>query len=59
VASAAAAAITIGASDPPSTRIDAERRALPHVVRASPHYYNTEAEVDRLIDHIAGLARRS
>ncbi|MCJ9732515.1 aminotransferase, partial [Bradyrhizobium sp. PRIMUS42] len=52
-------AITIGASDPPSTRIDAERRALPHVVRASPHYYNTEAEVDRLIDHIAGLARRS
>ncbi|MCK1360079.1 aminotransferase class V-fold PLP-dependent enzyme [Bradyrhizobium sp. 199] len=58
VASAAAVGITIGASDPPSTRIDAEIRALPHLVRASPHYYNTEAEVDRLIDHIAGLARR-
>ncbi|MCK1653769.1 aminotransferase class V-fold PLP-dependent enzyme [Bradyrhizobium sp. 149] len=58
VASAAAAGITIGASDPPSTRIDAEIRALPHLVRASPHYYNTEAEVDRLIDHIAGLTRR-
>ncbi|KYG19592.1 aminotransferase class V [Bradyrhizobium sp. AT1] len=58
VASAAAAAITIGASDPSSTRIDAELRALPHVVRASPHYYNTEAEVDRLIDHLAGLPSR-
>jgi selenocysteine lyase/cysteine desulfurase len=58
VASAAAAGITIGASDPSSTRIDAERRALPHVVRASPHYYNTEAEVDRLIAQLAGLAPR-
>lgn len=58
VRSAAAAGITIGASDPASTRIDAEMRSLPNVVRASPHYYNTEAEVDRLIEHLAGLARR-
>lgn len=58
VRSAAAAAITIGASDPSSTRIDAEIRDLPPVVRASPHYYNTEAEIDRLIGHLAGLARR-
>lgn len=58
VRSAGAAGITIGASDPASTRIDAEMRALPNVVRASPHYYNTEAEVDRLIGHLAGLARR-
>lgn len=58
VASAAAAGITIGASDPSSTRIDAELRSLPHVVRASPHYYNTEAEVDRLIAHLADLASR-
>jgi cysteine desulfurase / selenocysteine lyase len=58
VSSAAAAGITIGASDPASTRIDAELRALPPVVRASPHYYNTEAEIGRLIDHIAGLAPR-
>lgn len=58
VGGAAAAGITIGASDPSSTRIDAELRALPHVVRASPHYYNTEAEIDRLIDHLAGLTPR-
>jgi selenocysteine lyase/cysteine desulfurase len=44
------AGITIGASDPESTLIDAEKRGLPMLVRASPHYYNTEAEVDRLID---------
>lgn len=58
VSSAAAAGITIGASDPASTRIDAEIRSLPPVVRASPHYYNTEAEIDRLIGHLAGLAPR-
>lgn len=58
VGSATAAGITVGTSDPSSTRIDAERRALPPVVRASPHYYNTEAEIDRLIDHLVALARR-
>ncbi|MFT4121674.1 aminotransferase class V-fold PLP-dependent enzyme [Bradyrhizobium sp.] len=58
VSSAAAEGITIGASHPSSTRIDAELRSLPPVVRASPHYYNTEAEVDRLISHLAGLAPR-
>ncbi|MGR4929189.1 aminotransferase class V-fold PLP-dependent enzyme [Bradyrhizobium lupini] len=58
VSDAAAAGITIGASDPSSTRIDAEIRSLPPVVRASPHYYNTDAEIDRLIVHLAGLTRR-
>jgi len=58
VASSAAAGITIGASDPSSTRIDAELRSLPHLVRASPHYYNTEAEVDRLVAHLADLTSR-
>ena len=58
VSSAAAAGITIGASDPSSTRIDAEMRSLPVVVRASPHYYNTEAEIDRLIGLLTDLAPR-
>ncbi|PJG56696.1 aminotransferase [Bradyrhizobium forestalis] len=58
VSSAAGDGITIGASDPASTRIDAELRALPLLVRASPHYYNTEAEIDRLIGHLRELAPR-
>lgn len=58
VSSAAAAGITIGASDPSSARIDAEIRSLPPLVRASPHYYNTEAEIDRLIGHLSGLTPR-
>ncbi|EJN14305.1 selenocysteine lyase [Bradyrhizobium sp. YR681] len=58
VDSAARAGITIGASHPSSTRIDAEIRALPPVVRASPHYYNTEAEIDRLVGHLVDLAPR-
>lgn len=55
VKGALAAGITIGASDPDSTRLDAEARALPVLVRASPHYYNSEDEIDRLIGYIAGL----
>jgi selenocysteine lyase/cysteine desulfurase len=55
VARADGAGITIGASDPASTRLDAEARRLPDLVRASPHYYNTEAEVDRLVALCAGL----
>lgn len=56
VASAATAGITIGTSTPASTRIDAEIRGLPPLVRASPHYFNSEADVDRLIGLCARLA---
>ena len=55
VAAADRAGITIGASDPASTRLDAEARSLPMLIRASPHYYNTEGEVDRLIDFCARI----
>ncbi|MEL0637355.1 aminotransferase class V-fold PLP-dependent enzyme [Marinomonas sp. TI.3.20] len=41
--------IIIGASDPSSTRLDAEARNLPRVMRAAPHYYNTESEIDLFI----------
>ncbi|MBL8709565.1 MAG: aminotransferase class V-fold PLP-dependent enzyme [Rhodospirillaceae bacterium] len=55
VARAAAAGITIGCSDPDTTRLDAEARDLPVLVRASPHYYNSEDEIDRLVALVAGL----
>ncbi len=53
---AAAAQIVIGASPPASTRLDAEARDLPMVLRASPHYFNVEADIDRLVAFCAGLA---
>ncbi len=36
-------------STPNSTRIDAEKRDLPDLLRLSVHYYNDEDEIDRLI----------
>ena len=37
--------INVSVSPPTSTPLDARRRQLPDVVRASPHYYNTIAEI--------------
>jgi hypothetical protein len=37
------------------TRIDAERRRLPLMVRASLHYYNTQEEIDRFIGALETL----
>ena len=52
------AGINVSTSDPLSTLLDAKRRALPVIVRASPHYYNTEDEIDRLTTMIGKLAAR-
>ena len=41
--------INVSVSTPSSTRLDAEARALPDLVRASLHYYNTEDEIDRFV----------
>lgn len=48
----AAASVNLGTSTPSSTPLDATARALPTVVRASPHYYNTEAEIARTLELI-------
>ena len=52
----AEAHINVSTSSPSSTLLDATRRALPAIVRASPHYYNTEEEIDRLTSAIRELA---
>ena len=56
LADAAAANIVIGASRPASTRLDSEARALGYILRASPHYFNLEHDVDRLVDFCARRA---
>ena len=37
--------------------IDSLERGLPDLVRASPHYYNTEEELDRLVESVRIAAR--
>ena len=51
----AARRINATVSTPSSTRLDAEARRLPELVRASVHYYNTEEEVERFAAAIAAL----
>jgi len=40
-----------------ATLLDTRERDLPELVRASVHYYNTEAELDRLVDCVKIAAR--
>lgn len=49
-------AINVSVSAPSSTPIDGSRRHLPDLVRASPHYYNTESEIEQLADAVRSLA---
>ncbi|PLW76191.1 aminotransferase class V-fold PLP-dependent enzyme [Cohaesibacter celericrescens] len=41
--------ISIGVTTPASTKLDAERRHLPVMLRAAPHYFNNEDDLDALI----------
>lgn len=52
----AAAGVAVSVSTPNSTLLDAVRRGLPTLVRASPHYFNTEHELDTTLGHVARLA---
>lgn len=45
--------INVSVSPRRYTRIDMEDRGLTEVIRASVHYYNTEAEIDRLVERLA------
>jgi cysteine desulfurase / selenocysteine lyase len=41
--------VNVSVSPRAYSRVDFARRGLPDIVRASVHYYNTEAELDRLV----------
>jgi selenocysteine lyase/cysteine desulfurase len=47
--------INVSVSEPSSTRLDADRRHLPPLVRASVHYLTTEAELDRVTAAVAAV----
>jgi len=47
------ASINVSVSRIASTRLDMEARALPDLVRASVHYYNTKAEIERFCTALA------
>lgn len=38
-----------------STHLDSSKRNLPAMVRTSPHYYNTEEEIDVFLEAVKGL----
>jgi cysteine desulfurase / selenocysteine lyase len=50
--------INVTVSEPSSTLLDATARRLPDLVRASVHYYNTDEELDRLVEAVSIAARR-
>ncbi|MFI9810126.1 aminotransferase class V-fold PLP-dependent enzyme [Streptomyces sp. NPDC052301] len=52
-----AGGINVSVSVVDSARWDFEPRALTSVVRASPHYYNTDAEIDRLLSALPAPGR--
>jgi selenocysteine lyase/cysteine desulfurase len=58
VDAAAAAGVVINASTSTWAAIDMEAKQTPSVVRASPHYFNTDDELDRLVDVVGTLHRR-
>jgi cysteine desulfurase/selenocysteine lyase len=47
--------INVSVSEPSSTWLDADRRRLPPLVRASVHYITTEAELDRVTAGVAAI----
>ena len=52
-AALALSGFNVSVSRPSSTLLDAEARGLPPLLRASPHYYNTEAEIDAFVTAVS------
>lgn len=55
-AAVGAQGFNVSVSRASSTRFDMDARGLESVVRASPHYYNTEAELERFAEAVAAPA---
>ncbi|MEU2265600.1 aminotransferase class V-fold PLP-dependent enzyme [Streptomyces olindensis] len=55
-AALAAHGINVSTTDPAQTQFDTEARGVHPLLRLSPHYYNTEAEIDRAVEVLADLA---
>ena len=53
--SLATAGINVSVSAAASAQFDLPARGLAEVVRASVHYYNTDAELDRLCEAVQAL----
>lgn len=47
--------INVSASRPASTLLDATARSLPNIVRVSPHYYNSEEEIETFLREVRQL----
>lgn len=47
--------VNVSVTGPSSTRIDAEKRHLPDLIRLSPHYYNTDDELDVAVETLADI----
>ena len=58
-AALAAQKMNVTTSTVTSTRFDMEARGLTEVVRASVHYYNDEAEIERFVEAVEAVARVS
>lgn len=56
VAALAQRGISIATTSIHGTRLDHERRGLDTLLRAAPHYYNSEDEVDALLGALSDLA---
>lgn len=57
VAAASRADVIVNESTAVWAALDMDAKHTPTVVRASPHYFNTEAELDRLAEIVDGLRR--
>jgi len=47
--------VNVSTAVPGHTQFDAEERGVHPLVRLSPHYYNTEEEVDRAVELLAAF----